>query len=150
MTTKFLQGCVTALFDWFDDKMLLFVGTVSTVLIFQVTCRPKRNFSEIGVKSIMDKNEFNVESKWNRFKWQSGAAGEMTAFYIHWSAYPQVSKLWNLFDRFFYCFQFRWFSDSKRVRDVSVETVYSARLLSQISRQCFRIYLTITSLLTDT
>jgi hypothetical protein len=27
---------VTALFDWFDDKMLLFVGTVSTVLIFQV------------------------------------------------------------------------------------------------------------------
>ena len=30
------QGCVTALFDWFDDKMLLFVGTVSTVLVFQV------------------------------------------------------------------------------------------------------------------
>lgn len=34
--TLWSKGCVTALFDWFDDKMLLFVGTVSTVLVFQI------------------------------------------------------------------------------------------------------------------
>ena len=34
--TLFFQGCVTALFDWFDDQMLIFVLVVSLVLLMQV------------------------------------------------------------------------------------------------------------------